>query len=389
MRSIRAFSLVLGVALTGVAPAREACAHSSVSVSFFYDSLAPYGSWVTVSNYGRCWRPAHVSAGWQPYLDGEWAYTDAGWTWVSFDPWGGDPYHYGTWVFTARYGWVWIPGDVWAPAWVTWCITDDYFGWAPVPPSFVVGTSGYIGPAVTVSRSAYVFVPAPQFAGVNVSSVRVPPTQNATLVSRSRPITRFAVQGGVLANSGPAVSQVERVSGRRINRVSLAQAKTQPVPIRTSLTGGRTRAAVVVPAVERAKAIEPSGRHEAQNVNRTQPHDNVKPSGTLHQSPQRPEARERAVAPPPAPPSQPRHERPAQPAPAAQARVAPPRAEAKPIEHRAAPPPQTQVPPHAQVPPQAQVQRPPSVEPRPQGPPPNAHANPPGREKEKEHGKEK
>ncbi len=245
--------LALSVAVGLLVPAQPARAYTSVSVSFFYDSLAPYGSWVTVGSYGRCWRPAHVSAGWQPYLYGKWIYTDAGWTWVSFDPWGGDPYHYGTWVSTAGYGWIWVPGTIWAPAWVTWYMTDDAFGWAPVPPSFYVGISGYVGPAVTVSRSAYVFVPAQQFAGVNVSSVRVPATQNATFISRARPVTHFAVQGGVLSSGGPAISQVERVAGRRIQRVSITSAKTQPVPIRTSLHGGR--APVVVPASERAKQI--------------------------------------------------------------------------------------------------------------------------------------
>ncbi len=147
----RVFFLAFATAVAAglLAPAREVRASATVSIGFFYDSLAPYGDWVTVPTYGRCWRPARVAFGWQPYLDGEWDYTDAGWTWVSFDPWGGDPYHYGTWVFTASYGWVWIPGTVWAPAWVTWCITDDAYGWAPVPPSFAVGTAGYVGPAMT------------------------------------------------------------------------------------------------------------------------------------------------------------------------------------------------------------------------------------------------
>ncbi|MGE5715059.1 MAG: DUF6600 domain-containing protein, partial [Acidobacteriota bacterium] len=245
--------LALAVAVGLLGPAQPARAYTSVSVSFFYDSLAPYGSWVTVGSYGRCWRPSHVAVGWQPYLYGEWIYTDAGWTWDSLDPWGGDPYHYGTWVYDAAYGWIWIPGTVWAPAWVTWYITDDAFGWAPVPPSFAVGISGYVGPAVTVSRTAYVFVPAQQFAGVNVSSVRVPATQNATFIARARPVTRFAVQGGVLSAGGPPVSQVERVAGKRIERVSIAAAKTKPVPIRTSLQGGRGSTPVVVSATERAR----------------------------------------------------------------------------------------------------------------------------------------
>ncbi len=60
--------------------------------------------------------------------------------------------------------------------------------------------SGYAGSAVT-HAGAYVFVPARQFAGVNASSVR-PVAQNATLMARSRPLTRFAVQRGVLSAGG-------------------------------------------------------------------------------------------------------------------------------------------------------------------------------------------
>jgi hypothetical protein len=435
----RVFFLVLALAVVVglVVPARPARAYTSVSVTFFYDSLAPYGDWVTVSSYGRCWRPARVSASWQPYLDGEWIYTDAGWTWVSYDPWGGDPYHYGTWVYTARYGWIWIPGTIWAPAWVTWYITDDAFGWAPVPPSFGVGISGYAGPALTVSRAAYVFVPAQQFAGVNVSSVRVPVSQNATLISRSRPLTRFAVQGGVLSSGGPALPQVERVAGKRIERVSFAQAKTEPVPIKTSLRGGRGRAPVVVPATERAKLIaahenrasqQPSGSKQvsrsktepvtsdravrslpppaAKNEKRdkTSAHQPPPPArekrekATVHQPSAQPsnEGREKAVrsqpASPPSPPSKGRPERTGSQAQAGsghdersvrkgpqslkaeeQPRAGPPQGHVE-KQSQGAPPVERQA---AKAPPKAQ-----------NGPPPG-HANPQGKEKEKEHGKDR
>src|SRR3977135_729720 len=40
-------------------------------------------------------------------------------------------------------GWVWVPGDQWAPAWVSWRQTDDedYVGWAPLPPEASVTVS--------------------------------------------------------------------------------------------------------------------------------------------------------------------------------------------------------------------------------------------------------
>src|SRR5262249_44228717 len=51
-----------------------------------------------------------------------WVWEDwYGWTWVSADPWGWGPYHYGRWFHEPRYGWCWDPGafgarDYWAPA---------------------------------------------------------------------------------------------------------------------------------------------------------------------------------------------------------------------------------------------------------------------------------
>ena len=57
-----------------------------VTVNYFYNSLAPYGSWVVVGGYGRCWRPTVCvyNSGWQPYCDnGHWVYTDCGWYWAS------------------------------------------------------------------------------------------------------------------------------------------------------------------------------------------------------------------------------------------------------------------------------------------------------------------
>src|ERR1035437_10205527 len=54
--------------------------------STYYDSLAPYGTWVDVAGYGPCWQPTVVIANptWRPYCDsGRWVYTDCGWYWLS------------------------------------------------------------------------------------------------------------------------------------------------------------------------------------------------------------------------------------------------------------------------------------------------------------------
>jgi hypothetical protein len=226
----------------------------SVSISSFHETLAPYGRWVVSEPYGEVWVPSRISSGWDPYWNGEWIWTDYGWTWVSSDPWGDIPYHYGTWVWVDN-GWAWEPGTVWAPAWVTWAWTDDYIGWAPVSSSFFITASGYSGPAVVVAPTRYVFVPATQFVGVNVSTARVPQTQNATILSSAQKGTRFTVSGGVVrAAADPPPSLVERVTGKRLARADIGKLKARPTPLAAAHVSGR-RIGVVAPARERSAAI--------------------------------------------------------------------------------------------------------------------------------------
>jgi hypothetical protein len=102
------------------------------SLAYAEDDLAGNGSWIYVSGYGGwCWRP-NVSAGWRPYYSGHWVNGRSGClTWVSYEPWGWVPYHYGRWGYDPLYGWVWLPGSGYAPAWVYWMYGSNYVGWAP------------------------------------------------------------------------------------------------------------------------------------------------------------------------------------------------------------------------------------------------------------------
>jgi hypothetical protein len=96
-----------------------------------YD-LEQYGNWTYVSGLGSWgWRP-YVGAGWRPYYSGNWIYGPSGClTWVSSEPWGWVPYHYGRWAYDGGFGWVWLPGYTYSPAWVYWMYGPNYFGWAP------------------------------------------------------------------------------------------------------------------------------------------------------------------------------------------------------------------------------------------------------------------
>ena len=222
--------LLLGLAISVPAPA-QAYVTASVSFSTFDGALSPYGTWVTLGRYGRCWRPSRVSVGWQPYSNGEWLYTDYGWSWVSYDPWGAYPYHYGSWVYEPGYGWVWVPGYVWGPAWVTWCWGDGFIGWAPLSPGFVFTASGYFGGAVVDPASSYVFVPPSRLVGVNASTARFSPARNATFLRTGRTLTRFSTSGGVVRTLGPDPKRIEGLTHRAIRPTSIAAAKLHPVRI--------------------------------------------------------------------------------------------------------------------------------------------------------------
>lgn len=146
-----------------------------VEYNYFYSSLAPYGSWVDLPDYGYCWQPtvAVIDPYWRPYCHrGRWLYTDCGWYWHSDYSWGWAPFHYGRWHSHPRRGWVWMPDTTWGPAWVTWRNTDAHCGWAPLPPGarFRHGFGiSYFDSNVGISfdfglrRDCYTFVPKSRF----------------------------------------------------------------------------------------------------------------------------------------------------------------------------------------------------------------------------------
>ena len=257
MRRKHFFAVLALAGLSVIFAPRPAHGQVSIGISFFHDELAPQGRWIVAADYGDAWIPSGVPGGWTPYVDGEWVYTDYGWTWVSEDSWGPIAYHYGTWAFVPPYGWVWVPGTVWAPAWVTWAYTDDYIGWAPVPVGFGMTVSGYTGTPVVVSQTSYVFVPANQFSGVPITSVRVSQDRNSTILARAQKTTQFSVSAGIVHNTGLPVAHVERVSGKKVVPAR-ADSRIRPTALSAAGSPGQQsgRISVVAPATERAQAIK-------------------------------------------------------------------------------------------------------------------------------------
>lgn len=185
-------------------------------VSYFYDELEDEGRWVSHPVYGEVFIPHGIGADWRPYTRGYWASTDEhGWYWVSDEPFGWATYHYGRWHMDDRYGWVWVPGTTWAPAWVAWRSSDDYVGWAPLPPDsywapgrgLVYDTAIYESPRYSVYWSfvspAYVTTPG-------LWRHCAPRHEVTTIIYRTRPHTDYAYVNRRIVNRGVSVAHVRR-----------------------------------------------------------------------------------------------------------------------------------------------------------------------------------
>lgn len=174
-----------------------------ISTSYFEETLSPYGAWVEVDGYGRCWRPTVVvtTPSWQPYCDnGRWVYSDSGWYWVSGYSWGSVAFHYGRWFSHPRYGWCWWPNTVWAPSWVSWRYNGNNCGWAPLPPNSIytpgVGLT-YFGRSVSagfdfhLGVGSYVFVPWGRLCDPKPYQHCLPKPEVVAVFNRTTPANQF------------------------------------------------------------------------------------------------------------------------------------------------------------------------------------------------------
>ncbi len=105
----------------------------SEELSDFEYELASQGRWMYMPPYGYVWIPSGMGLSWQPYRYGRWIwYPRAGWTWLPYESWGWVTCHYGRWHWHPISGWYWIPTSQWGPAWVSWHVGVDTYGWAPL-----------------------------------------------------------------------------------------------------------------------------------------------------------------------------------------------------------------------------------------------------------------
>ena len=192
----------------------------------FFAELSRFGEWFETRDYGFVWQPMTLETNpeWRPYTRGRWVNSDQGWTWLSEEPFGWAVYHYGRWVLLAQHGWVWVPGDDWAPAWVSWRQNDTYLGWAPLPPETlydeVYDYDSGIDLAYDVSPEYYNFVPVDHFYEP-VHSHCVPRTTVVTIIISTRNVTRFSMRENHVHCGGPEFAWVNRHARRPARRCQI------------------------------------------------------------------------------------------------------------------------------------------------------------------------
>ena len=219
-------ALALAVLLFTLVPASPSRAQGDLDISVFYEELEQHGRWFTHPRYGYVWSP-DVDDDWRPYSRGHWIYTeDHGWYWEAEETWGWGPFHYGRWILDDDYGWVWIPGTEWGPAWVAWRYSDEYVGWAPLPPE----AEWYEDRGLTFSASYY---DGPQFAPLwifveprylvlpGLHRYALPRSRNIFALGRTRWHTDYRFVNRRVFNAGFDVRHFERITRRPVVRVRL------------------------------------------------------------------------------------------------------------------------------------------------------------------------
>ncbi|HEY0791217.1 MAG TPA: DUF6600 domain-containing protein [Chthoniobacterales bacterium] len=253
----------------------------------FYDRLADDGHWYYDDDYGYVFQPA-LAAGasdWRPYADGHWVWTDRGWCWVSNERFGWACYHYGRWVRIVGTGWVWIPGTVWAPAWVSWRQSDDYVGWAPLPPecedSPTIQVATWCDRYYDIGPAAFCFVAFHDWGRPSYRHYLAPVQNNVTIINRTTNITNIVNNNRQVNNFGPQVQVVSQRLGQPIPEHHLNYITAPGRQGRFGTTAQGNQLQVVAPPTQlrRTASVQPAvqnrlGRAQVdrgwQNVNPAQ-----------------------------------------------------------------------------------------------------------------------
>ena len=155
----------------------------------------------------------------RPYSNGQWVNSDAGWYFKAPTPWEETVHHHGRWAHTRDAGWLWIPGRVWAPAWVDWRQDDDYISWAPLGPSiyFSAGNMGYS----PINDDYYSIVERRHFIDPDIYRYSSPYYEDGSRISMSLMIgtVGLVIENNIIINRGPDINIIQNYYDRDIGIV--------------------------------------------------------------------------------------------------------------------------------------------------------------------------
>jgi hypothetical protein len=198
---IAGLALAAGSLLPASAPLASGKAHAAVplpsdrpdtaTLAEFKRVLSQYGAFATHARYGEIWVPSVTPPGWHPYPACKWVYTKDGWYFNDDTPWGSIVHHYGRWSHDEKVGWFWVPDENWSPGWVVWRKSDQWVGWAPMPPE---QDSHLIASREFNNDKFWIFMEAKKFfdggCGTTVRATQV--------IHRTKHVTIFELPPGLL-----------------------------------------------------------------------------------------------------------------------------------------------------------------------------------------------
>ena len=114
------------------------------------------------------------------------------------------------------YGWFWVPGDTWAPAWVQWRYSDDYVGWAPIGPGrrgYAYGVPVNYDPPIAES---WVFVQPRYMTSRAISHYALPIGGLGVAFFGATHVYRPIYRGGIVYNYGMPRDRVVQITRRPI-----------------------------------------------------------------------------------------------------------------------------------------------------------------------------
>lgn len=252
--------------------------HYQVGIGFnyFYSSLSPHGRWIEIDDGLVVWKPRIHNRHWQPYDHGTWIWTNDGWYWDSYEPFGHIVYHYGRWHYDDYYGWIWVPDYQWAPAWVEWRYDDDYIGWAPLPAYAVFNIHSGIHFSLNFSfpYHHWHFLKYKHFGHQHAYNYYAGPQYKERIFGRTKTRNDYGYEKERVINRGVDLRTVQERGARNLQQRELVRRDVESID-RNSVIKGKERIEILTPRNqdqnrERNFSIERGERQSSLNVSKVE-----------------------------------------------------------------------------------------------------------------------